>query len=233
MKPIAWTFAILMLGISAAACGGDTGSAGRYAGQPYMGDVDVRVRAPDGSLKKTDAGTGSAHFEKLGGSRTRLVVDGQIGKEPASFVLEGSDTGSGWRASNEGVVLTIAPDGSIRGSGTASTQRFRFDGKVSDARFGLDVELEVLQSKPGGPAPGTKFLFHYDLSRDAIASAGRHAATRTAAASIAPPAVRTTSGRSTAESNRKCKRTVWQTRNVASLSSAPMIMVRVPKCVQW
>lgn len=232
MKPIAWTFAILMLGASAAASGSDTGTAARYAGQPYMGDVDVRVRAPDGSLKKTDKGTGSAHFEKLGGSRTRLIVDGQIGKEPASFVLEGSDTGSGWRASNEGVVLTITPDGSIRGNGNASTQRFRFDGKVSDARFGLEVELEVLQAKPGGPAPGTKFLFHYDLSRDAVASAGR-TAPRTTAAGLVPTATRTTSGRSAAQSNRKCKRTVWQTRNVASLSSAPMIMVRVPQCVQW
>jgi hypothetical protein len=52
-----------------------------------------------------------------------------------------------------------------------------------------------------------------------------------AAPSLAPMGTR--SGPTTAENNRRCKRTVWQTRNVASLSSAPMIMVRVPKCVAW
>jgi len=101
---------------------------------------------------------------------------------------------------------------------------------VSDTRIGLDVELEVLKSGAGGPAPGTTLLYHYDLSRNA-GSQGRIAAT--SGANIAPSASRTTGKRSAAESNRKCKRTVWQTRNVASLSSAPMIMVQVPKCVEW
>jgi len=226
--------AILALALPAIACAAENGAAARYAGEPYMGVVDVRVRAPDGTLKKTDAGTASAHFEKLGNGRMRLVVDGLINKQTASFVVDGSDSASGWRANEDGVTMNLTPGGSLRGSGTAAAgvQRLGFDGAVTDAHFGLDMEMEVLRSKPGGPPPGTKFLFHYDLDRDAAAS---RVATRAApaAAGIAASPVRTTSGRTPRESNRRCKRTVWQTRNVASLSSAPMIMTRVPVCVQW
>ena len=221
--------ALLALALPAAACAAENGAAARYAGEPYMGAVTARVRAPDGTLKKTDIGTGSAHFERLRDGRTRLVVDGLINKQTASFVLDGSDSAAGWRASDEGVTMSLAPGGSLRGSGTAGVQRLGFDGAVSDAHFGLDMEMEVLRSKPGGPPPGTKFLFRYDLNRDATASRGIAAA----AAGVAASQARTSSGRSAAQSNRRCKRTVWQTRNVASLSSAPMIMTRVPVCVQW
>lgn len=224
--------AILALALPAIACAAENGAAARYAGDPYMGPVSVRVRAPDGTLKKTDAGTASAHFEKLRDGRTRLVVDGLINKETASFIVDGSDSASGWRANESGVTMNLTPGGSLRGSGDAATQRFDFNGAVTDAHFGLDVELEVLQSKRGGPPPGTTFLFHYDLDR--VAGAARTASLRPSAAGIAASSgKRTTSGRSAAESNRRCKRTVWQTRNVASLSSAPMIMTRVPVCVQW
>lgn len=223
--------ALLLLALPAAACAAESGAAARYAGDPYMGPVSVRVRAPDGSLKKTDAGTASAHFEELRDGRTRLVVDGMINRETASFVVNGSDSASGWRAVEQGVTMSLSPGGNLRGSGDATSQRFDFNGSVSEAHFGLDVELTVLQSKRGGPPPGTTFLFHYDLDR--VAGAAHTASLQPAAAGIASSGKRTTSGRSAAESNRKCKRTVWQTRNVASLSSAPMIMTRVPVCVQW
>lgn len=227
------TIAALLLALPAMACAAESGTAARYAGDAYMGPVSVRVRAPDGSLKKTDAGTGSAHFERLGNGRIRFVVDGLISKQTASFVMDGSDSASGWRASEEGVVLNIAPGGGIRGSGNTATQRLNFDGSVSDAHLGLNVELEVATSKPGGPPPGTTYLFRYDLDRVA-GSATRAAATRVASAGIAPAAsTRTRSSAPAASGNRKCKRTVWQMRNVASLSSAPMIMTRVPVCVQW
>lgn len=224
--------ALLALALPAAACAAENGAAARYAGEPYMGAVTARVRAPDGTLKKTDVGTGSAHFERLSDGRTRLVVDGLINKQTASFVLDGNDAAAGWRASDEGVTMNLAPGGSLRGSGTAGgTQRLNFDGAVTDAHFGLDMEMEVLRSKPGGPPPGTKILFRYDLNRDGTSSRGLGA--QATAAGIASSQVRTTSGRSAVQSNRRCKRTVWQTRNVASLSSAPMIMTRVPVCVQW
>ncbi|HJR73196.1 MAG TPA: hypothetical protein VJ806_06115 [Luteimonas sp.] len=228
LHAIAW----LALALPAIAYAAENGAAARYAGEPYMGTVTARVRSPDGALKKTDTGTGSAHFERLSNGRTRLVVDGLINKQTASFVLDGSDNASGWRASEDGVTMNLAPGGNLRGSGTAGgTQRLDFDGAVTDAHFGLDMEMEVLRSKPGGPPPGTKILFRYDLNRDATASRG--IGTRASAAGIAASPVRTTSGRSATQSNRRCKRTVWQTRNVASLSSAPMIMTRVPVCVQW
>jgi len=218
IRPIA----ILALVLPAIACAGEAGTAARYAGDPYMGAVSVRVRAPDGSLKKTDAGNASAHFQKLGNGRTRLVVDGSINKETAGFALDGSDS----------VVVDIAPGGGIRGSGSTGVQRFGFNGSVNDAHFGLDVELEVLKSKPGGPPPGTTFLFHYDLDRVAGA-ASRAVAARATASGIAPASARARSGAASSSGNRKCKRTIWQTRNVASMSSAPMIMTQVPVCVEW
>ncbi len=232
MNTMIRSIAILALVLPAIACAGEAGTAARYAGDPYMGAVSVRVRAPDGSLKKTDAGNASAHFQKLGNGRTRLVVDGLINKETAGFALDGSDSGSGWRASNEGVVVDIAPGGGIRGSGSTGVQRFGFNGNVNDAHFGLDVELQVLRSKPGGPPPGTTFLFHYAWDRVAGA-ASRAVATRATASGIAPASARTRSSAASSSGNRKCKRTIWQTRNVASMSSAPMIMTQVPVCVEW
>ena len=92
------TLAVVLLTLPAMACAAESGTAARYAGDAYMGQVSVRVRAPDGTLKKTDAGTGSAHFEKLGNGRIRFVVDGLISKQTASFVMDGSDCASGWRA---------------------------------------------------------------------------------------------------------------------------------------
>ncbi len=228
MKPMFRTIAFLVLALPSLACAAQTGTAARYAGAPYMGDVGVRVRAPDGALKRTDAGTGSAHFKRLSNGRIQLVVDGLINKETAGFVLEGNDSRSGWRAGHDDVVLDLTPGGTIRGGGTSTNQRLRFDGNVTDAHFGLDVELRVLTSKPGGPPPGTTYLFHYDLQRSA---AGVRTAT---AAGIAPSGKRITSGSGAASKGKgKCKRTIWQTRNVASMSGAPMIMTQVPVCVEW
>lgn len=233
MKRMIRAIAILALALPFLACAAESGTAARYAGAPYMGDVGVRVRTPDGTLKRTDAGTGSAHFKRLSNGRIQLVVDGLINKETAGFVLEGNDSRSGWRAGHDDVVLDLSPSGTIRGGGTSTNQRLRFDGAVTDAHFGLDVELQVLTSKPGGPPPGTTYLFHYDLDRNATGGP-RVASVRTAAAaSPVSSSKRTTSGRTAAESNRKCKRTVWQTRNVASMSGAPMIMTQVPVCVEW
>ncbi|MCL1636180.1 hypothetical protein M2650_16285 [Luteimonas sp. SX5] len=228
MKRMTRTIAILALALPFLACAAETGTAARYAGAPYTGDVDVRVRTPDGALKRTDAGTGSAHFKRLSNGRIQLVVDGLINKETAGFVLEGNDSRSGWRAGHDNVVLDMSPGGAIRGGGTSTNQRLRFDGNVTDAHFGLDVELQVLTSKPGGPPPGTTYLFHYDLDRSAASDI------RTASAGIAPSGKRVTSGNSaSSKSKGKCKRTVWQTRNVASMSGAPMIMTQVPVCVEW
>jgi hypothetical protein len=100
--------------------------------------------------------------------------------------------------------------------GTAYPQRFRLDGHVSDERFDLKIELELLERNQKGRPPGTKFLFTYSLERDS----GKNGADVAAR------------GRPS-KSDRKCKRTVWQTRNVANLGGGPMIMVRVPQCVEW
>ncbi len=72
--------------------------------------------------------------------------------------------------------------------------------------------MEASKNKRGFPR-GTKFLFSYNLSRQANPQAS---------GTVEP-------GKKAAG---KCKRIIWQFRNIANLGGGPMIMTQVPVCVE-
>ncbi|NZA26795.1 hypothetical protein H0E84_10405 [Luteimonas sp. SJ-92] len=198
-----------------AACGTSIGSEtlGPYAGDPYIGAVQVRIVPPDGSPIR-DTGTASAQIVDEGEGRARLILVGNIKENAdAGFAIDGVYDASGWRAEADGVQLRIGADGAISGGGAAPPQRFRFEGAVTRGVFELETELELLERNGNLPA-GTKFVFSYRLQR---AAAGEQ---------DAASAPRTSAGRE------DCKRIVWRTRHIAGFGGGPMQMIQVPECVR-
>jgi len=234
MNIVARAVAVAFVGVCIAACGKGTaaGPAGGHASGPYLGAVNVRIHAPDGVREeKKDTGTGSVHFVETARGRTRLVVVGHIRKEAdAGFVIDGIESSSGWSGRSDNVQLAIGQNGKISGGGTVHPHRFRFDGSMSDQRFDLEVELELLEATGKGLPPGTKFLFSYRLRRESgLKSSGVTAAKHIAGHKDSD----IKAARHRSKSNRKCKRTIWQMRNIANLSGGPMVVVQVPQCVNW
>ncbi|MGH8033280.1 MAG: hypothetical protein ACREO8_13220, partial [Luteimonas sp.] len=138
-----------------------------YGNAPYLGQLEATMRVP-GTAKagKRDIGTGSAQFIDTGGGRIRLVVVGSIEKPgDAGFVIDGISSGSGWTSRSGGMVFSVAADGRISGGGTLPPQRMRFAGSVSEGRFELKVDLELIERNGKGLPPGTRFTFDYDLRR--------------------------------------------------------------------
>lgn len=188
-----------------------------YGGEPYLGKVDVNGYVPDNfSNGIEDSGTGSAYFTKTEDGKIRLVVTGNINQpSDAGFVVEGIETDSGWSSSEGGVNIVIGKDGKISGSGVSHPNRLLFNGLVSAENFDLEVETELLEANQKGLPPGTKIIFSYDLQRTIK---------REEADAVVPG--------NSENTNRPCKRTVWQVRNIANLSGGPMIMTQVPVCVE-
>jgi hypothetical protein len=209
--------ATLGLLTATAAFGGSSnaGTVQTYAGDPYIGRVDVRILIPGKASEQRDSGTGSAYFTKTDNGQTRLVVSGSIRKDSdTGFVVDGSESKSGWSSRDSS--LSIGKDGQITGSSVEHPNRYRFNGVLSEGKFDLKVEHELLAGSKQGLPPRTKFVFSYDLRREA--------GTKDASA---PGSEKKTVG------DRRCKRTIWQMRNVANMGGGPMIMVRVPQCVSW
>ena len=92
--------------------------------------------------------------------------------------------------------------------------RNRYDGFVSEERFNLEVEHELLDGNEHGVLSGAKVTYKYALSCEVNENAN---------STVAPEE---------GNGDRECRRTVWQTRNVANLSGGPMIMIQVPVCVE-
>jgi hypothetical protein len=130
-------------------------------------------------------------------------------------VVEGIESDSGWSSSEGGVDIVIGKDGKISGSGVSHPNRLLFKGLVSAENFDLEVETFLLEANQKGLPPGTKIIFSYDLKRTID---------REEADAVVPG--------NNEQSDRKCKRTVWQVRNIANVSGGPMIMTQVPVCVE-
>lgn len=191
----------------------DAGIVQAYGGNPYLGAVDVRIQVP-GEGDRQDSGTGSAQFTKITNGQMRLVVSGSVRKaSDTGFVMDGSASKSGW-SSRDGN-LSIGTDGKIIGGTVQHPYRIRINGFVSGEKFTLKVEQELLEASKnkGGFPLGTKFLFSYNLNRQANQKIGDTVG----------------SGKKSAG---KCKRIVWQVRSIANLGGGPMIMTQVPVCVE-
>lgn len=193
----------------------DAGVMQAYGGNPYLGGVDVRILVP-GEGDRQDSGTGSAQFTKTDDGQTRLVVSGSIRKaSDTGFAIDGKASQSGWN-SRDGS-LSIGADGKIGGSTLQPPYQIRINGFVTGEKFNLTVEQELMEASKnkGGFPRGTKFVFSYSLSRQANQQT-----------------TGTTSPGKKAAGNSKCKRIVWQFRNIANLGGGPMIMTQVPVCVE-
>ncbi|WP_407353218.1 hypothetical protein [Luteimonas sp. R10] len=203
---------LLLVPVSVAACGGQPGPQflQPYFGDPYLGEVRVRVDAPEEAhAGSSDRGRGSAHFMEEDG-KTRFVVAGSFGEAgDAGFTVDGAYEGQAWVSESGGVRLEIGPDGTIAGGGIAHPHRLEFSGNVSETRLELDVDLETLEANPNGLPAGTRFAFHYDLERGTEEPPGD-------------------AGGNDAEA--ACNRIEWRLKNVPNLSGGAMGLVRVPVC---
>lgn len=188
-----------------------------FAGDPYLGDVTVRILSPDGgSLEQS--GRASARIEDRGDS-ARLTVFGAIENEAgdAGFTLEGQQDARGWRSESGAVSLRIDPEGRITGGGTLAPQAFSFDGRVSPSALHLVTRIELLARSQGDLPAGTVFEFVYDLSRAATAGP----------ATADGEASREQAG----DDNGQCSEIRYEMRPVASLGEGTMSMMQVPVCV--
>ena len=203
-------FLIIVLIALIAACSrlDDQDAVQTWAGDPYMGSVDVSIIAPgDSSRGIREHGRGSAQFIDKGNGRASLIVTGHIQKPAdAGFTIDGISDDAGWSSRADDVLLSIGKNGRISGGGVEPPHRLRFDGVVSKSRFDLTVYFELLEKSENGLPPGTKFIFSYELER----SSGDD---------------------SLVKRNEDCKRIVWQARNIADFSGA-MHMIQVPVCVR-
>ena len=137
----------------AASCGDATSreSGGIYGSDRYTGRVSAQVLTPDGPRDPgKETGTGSAQFVPLGGGRSRLEVKANIRRENDSgFVVEGRETGDGWRGSSEALKVEIDRNGDISGGGIANHHRITFDGRATAQRIDLVVETEKMAVAAG------------------------------------------------------------------------------------
>lgn len=182
------------------------------ADNPYLGRVEAHVEIP-GTPSRRESGSASAYFTRTDNGQTSLVVLGRIREDSDNgFTADGIESESGWSSLTG--ELTISNDGTITGTKVDHPNRYRYDGFVSEERFNLEVEHELLEENERGVPSGAKVTYRYALSREVNENAN---------GTVAPEEE---------NGDRECRRTVWQTRNVANLSGGPMIMVRVPVCVE-
>lgn len=210
MKLMIRLLAILCLWFAGHAARADDAATGPrpiVAAAPYTGEVVARVRKPGASVDEQEnrVGTASARFVDIGKGRSRLVVKGSIRKAANGFAVEGAAGDAGWSGRSDALRLVIAQDGRISGEGAEPRHRLRFAGLARTDRFDLSVELHLLQPHEGLPA-GTTIVFDYALSRTAAKGA-----TAAAAAPLGKP-----QAAAKKKSERKCSRTVWQTRTVTT-----------------
>lgn len=212
---------LLTLALAASGCQGREASFVQpFAGDPYTGEVTVRVRSPDGgSLERS--GHASARIVETQGGRARLTVFGAIENEAgdAGFTIEGRQDGQGWQGDTGAVSLRIAPDGSITGQGTIAPQAYSFDGRVSPSDFQLLTRVKLLERSQGDLPAGTVFEFDYDLSRATPSGAE----TTVADAGTEPAKAR--SGE-----DGQCSQIRYEMRPVADLGDGTMSMIQVPVC---
>jgi len=183
------------------------------ADDPYLGRVDARIEVPGTPSQHRESGNASAYFTRTNNGQTRLVVSGSIRKESDNgFTADGIENESGWSSLTKD--LTISEDGTIVGSSVDPPNRYRYDGFVSEEKFDLEVKHELLEGSEKGLPPGTKVIYRYTLRREG---------NENASGTVTPEE---------GKGDRECKRIVWQMRNVANISGGPMIMTRVPVCVE-
>lgn len=200
------------------ACGSSRGEEfiETYSGEPYTGFVEVRVE-PAGGKAWRQHGKGSAHFVGKEGGNAQLVVFGAIDDEDgdAGFAIDGTFEDGHWKSETDEVVLEVARDGRISGGGTIHPQKFGFSGSASETSFNLDVDIELLEGRPGALPAGSRFRFSYELSRaprqeeDVVADAESHG-----------------------KGKKKCRKIRYEMRPVANIGDGSMSMIQVPVCLQ-
>jgi hypothetical protein len=186
--------------------------------EPYKGEVRAQVIVPgEASAQQKVLGTGSAEFVALGNGRSRLVVKANLRRSNDSgFVLEGKDTGAGWKGGSNDLEIAIDRSGAISGGGVENQHRITFGGRATAERFDLTVETEKLATSTGDALPdGTRISFDYQLRRDSARAA------QSAGSSSASDG---------GKNKKTCKRTVWQQRFVGS-PGGTFTMIQVPVCV--
>ncbi|MDN5782035.1 MAG: hypothetical protein L0H23_08445 [Luteimonas sp.] len=191
-----------------------------FAGDPYMGDVTVRITPPGGQPWE-QSGRASARIVDGPDGRARLTVFGAIEDEKgdAGFTLDGHQDARGWRSDSDSMTLAIDPDGHISGGGTLAPQRFTFDGRIATTDFHLVANVELLARSNGNLPKGTTFEFVYDLSRATP--------TPTSPTAAQDAAERNDKG----DKSGKCSEIRYEMRPIANIGDGTMSMLQVPICL--
>ena len=172
---------------------------------------------PDGAdgIRRTAA---RVFFEPLpdGGSVLRLVEEGPEAFR-MRFDVPGRASGDGWAGQDGEIQVHIDPQGVLTGTAYEAPFRIVLDGKVSDQRFVLRMDMQATAA--AGPLPaGTRFVYDYDLERDAAAT---------------DPAAQADDGdrRDTpAAQQGDCRKIRWKLKNVMNYASGTVDLIRVPVC---
>ena len=194
--------------------GGGVDVSAEYSGRRKM-QGPLQGTNDGGEVRRTAT---RVFFEPLpdGGSVLRLVEEG-----PEAFRMRFDVPGrlgddGGWAGQDEEIRISIDKRGVLTGTAYEPPFRITFDGKVSDQRFVLHMEMKATAA--AGPMPaGTRFVYDYDLKRDLPATG------RTARADDGRK-----QGKPVAQGD--CKRIRWKLKNVMDYGSGTIDLVRVPVC---
>ncbi|MET0298296.1 MAG: hypothetical protein ABW036_01000 [Flavitalea sp.] len=189
----------------------EAGFMNQYKGDPYMGDVSVTIKAPDGA-SGGKSGKSSLHFADSTNSILKFVLFGALASDAgaagdAGFILPGNTSGDNYQFTGSGMQFNISSDGKITGNFLSDKEKTTYTGNITATSFEMLARTELLQENSGGMEAGTVFNFSYNMSRKSTASGNDDEG----------------------GSDKKCNRVVWQMRNVYNPGGA-MTMISVPVC---
>jgi hypothetical protein len=181
-------------------------------GDPYTGTVRVNIKTPEGK-RNNRSGNASLHFKDSTTNILWFVLFGAIDDKnsesgDAGFLLPGKYDDNAWQYKSNNMRLEINRNGKISGEFITDKEKYKYSGSISATSFVMKSDIELLKPTPAGLPAGTTLYVEHRLSRSD------------------PDKKEQTKG-----SAKKCRKTVWQLRNVWNPGGGGMIMVRVPVCV--
>lgn len=170
---------ILSLLIATMACGKSQDSRDyqqtfneRMNKQAYLGHTESTMYLHGYDRLTPVKGKGSFSIDKIKGDSSTLVLLMELSDQDGfSFAIPGKQTGRAWQFTAESGKVSIAENGEVNGSMTASSKKIMWKGRLFDDKLVLDVKIKYL--KAGGGVPAESILdTHFELLRSGSQQGG-------------------------------------------------------------
>lgn len=140
--------------------------------QAYLGSTESTMYLHGYDRLAPVKGKGSFSIDKIKGDSSTLVLVMELsGQEGFSFAIPGKQTGRSWRFTAKSGELSVADNGEVNGSLTASAKEITWKGRLFDDKMMLDVKIKYLKS--GGGVPAESILnTHFELLRSGSQQGG-------------------------------------------------------------